>query len=405
MSDGGTHTGPAPAGRPERSEVRHIERTLAWLQPPGEGRRAGAPAAPLGQPARAASRREGRAFTLIELLVVVAIIALLVTIAMPSLGQAKLLAYRARCAAQMSSHGKALAAYVVASQSYPYYGNAGMSVPGYDWGHERGFTLFHAILQTVGIPSDTRTSFGTQAYIPEADEMWPGAVCPAMDFAAVWLWNERQYALGNFPNPGKAYQQRCSMSYQWNVCLRAATPNRPPSSHCGLIGRWAPSLENLDVHPNGLDGWLVFWTDYVLFPPASNGAFAAQATHPNEIANPARVAQGWDGCDLETAPNLGYVWPVWETENLTPGWHIGPFNRGTGGRALLNAARHGGSPNILYADGHVAADANRRINPDEDLGPCPWGTWEGLKTTTWDDFDADFGTLNHIVPRCEFYNE
>ena len=52
------------------------------------------------------------AFTLVELLIVVAILALLVSITMPSLMQVKVLARRSMCAVQMSQHSKALAAYV-----------------------------------------------------------------------------------------------------------------------------------------------------------------------------------------------------------------------------------------------------------------------------------------------------
>jgi len=55
--------------------------------------------------------RNCKAFTLIELLVVIAIIALLVSILMPALGKAKVLAKRAACAAQMRSIGLAAAIY------------------------------------------------------------------------------------------------------------------------------------------------------------------------------------------------------------------------------------------------------------------------------------------------------
>jgi len=52
-----------------------------------------------------------KAFTLIELLVVVAIIALLISILLPSLARARELAKRTACAANLSGIGKALATY------------------------------------------------------------------------------------------------------------------------------------------------------------------------------------------------------------------------------------------------------------------------------------------------------
>ena len=52
-----------------------------------------------------AGRRDGRAFTLVELLVVVAILALLVAIAMPSLGRARELGRRAVCSTNLRGLG------------------------------------------------------------------------------------------------------------------------------------------------------------------------------------------------------------------------------------------------------------------------------------------------------------
>src|SRR5512140_1283882 len=57
------------------------------------------------------SVRKRKGFTLIELLVVVAIIALLISILLPSLARAREIAKRAVCASNLSSIGKAIKVY------------------------------------------------------------------------------------------------------------------------------------------------------------------------------------------------------------------------------------------------------------------------------------------------------
>ena len=77
------------------------------------------------------------------------------------------------------------------------------------------------------------------------------------------------------------------------------------------------------------------------------------------------------------------------------------MSTGTKGWALLNGSRHVGGCNILYAEGHVASDAKRTIDPSKDLGTCPAGSWDGLRATSWDDHKRTFGTMWHIIPQQE----
>lgn len=72
-------------------------------------------------------RKKG--FTLIELLVVISIIALLVSILMPSLGKARELAERASCMATLNGAGKAWVMYMDSNDdSIPYIGENGQDI-------------------------------------------------------------------------------------------------------------------------------------------------------------------------------------------------------------------------------------------------------------------------------------
>ena len=123
----------------------------------------------------------------------------------------------------------------------------------------------------------------------------------------------------------------------------------------------------------------------------------------DEIAKAANVAEAFDGWDPHSIPDLNWADPgthgEWSWENIVPGWHVGPQSEHCNGWALLNGARHPESPNVLYADGHVAADATNNV-PTGQLSGLPGGaSWEASKVKSWYDFDAVFGTMGHIVPR------
>ena len=74
-------------------------------------------------------------------------------------------------------------------------------------------------------------------------------------------------------------------------------------------------------------------------------------------------------------------------------------------RQIVNAGRrppHFPVLLVLVADGHVAADGLREVPTGQLSSPPGSATWKDAKLMSWEDFDADFGTMGHIVPERSF---
>ena len=353
--------------------------------------------------------RKASAFTLIELLVVIAIIALLVSILVPSLTRARDMARKAVCSTTMSSHGKAVAMYVTSYGAYPHFAPwpwtwepRSFHLPSLGLTFDtptNGWPKFYAVLEMSDITGSERTTWGIWYYDGPISEIWDGCLCPSMDAPAILAAANNA---GNFPFGGNfmywTWYHKWAIGFQWNPHLRAANP----------LGRQPNKLTTeyiSDMHP--YDMWQ--WIEGAVTMP--NGIQVwTQAINPDELSQASDIAEAWDSWDLDSAPNV-----AWETEyypapqtcghdgEWTPGWHAGTAM--VRGRVLLNGARHNGSPNILYADGHVSADANRPIDPEGDKIVEHNAAYAGINARTWSNYNMLFGNLSHIVPHCEFVNK
>jgi len=331
--------------------------------------------------------KRSKAFTLVELLVVVGIIALLVTILMPSLSRALALARKAVCATQLNSFGKGSLLYVQDYNSYPPMGDNRFS----PW----GWSKFYGIMQVMGLQA-SRKERGIWDFSEwELDECWEKAFCPAMDYVKIIKKADMALAGGDHPLVKVSYH-RVAAGYQWNVTLRAAA--KPMSEYPS--GRWDTAL--WAPYP-GWGSWAYTgWSDYRLFLPGGSW-YIAQAIHPDEIEKPpARVAEAWDGFDYECLPNVTWPSGTSDRQGLCPGWHMGPQSYQTRGWAVMNGYRHPSSPNILYADGHSAADATRELKPNQ-MGSMPHnGSWMDMRLNSWPDYLKTWGTMHHIIPERGF---
>ena len=333
--------------------------------------------------------RRVNAFTLIELLVVIAIIALLVSILVPSLTRARDMARKAACSVNMSNHGKSMALYVSLYDSYPHMSPwPGMpsrpltSPTGSN--AVNGWPKFYGVLEMNGFKGTEKTSWGNWYYGGPVDEVWDGCLCPALDAPALWAAADHAADFGYDSN--RLYWtsfHKWAIAYQWNPHLRAATPQ----------GRYSNRLERYIE-------WMWQWIIPDLYL-RDGEHYYTQAINPGELSQPSHIAEAWDSWDLDSTPNIRWLTEIQQRNHMTPGWHGGVVWFATKG--ILNGARHKSSPNILYADGHVASDANLQIDPVKD-GFVDWDpAYAGLKAYTWSNYDTRmFGNADKLIPNCEF---
>ena len=336
--------------------------------------------------------RKANAFTLIELLVVIAIIALLVSILVPSLTRAREMARKALCSTTMSNHGKSVAMYVSLYDSYPHMTPWPWMSPtmmyvdsSFDDGLN-GWPKFYGVLEMANLKGTKKTTWGNWYYGGPVDQVWEGCLCPSMDAPAIWAACDNAASLEGEPSSGGSPLSRLSyhrwaIGYQWSPFLRAATP----------AGRYPNKLQTEFITTM----WQ--WVAPYLYLRDGNGYYI-QAVNPEELSQPSNIAEAWDSWDLDSAPAIPWLTVTQSEGPLTPGWHAGVVWFET--RAALNAARHKGSPNILYADGHVSADANRPFDVDDDDLSAKYA---GLQANSWSHYnEMMFGNADRLIPNREF---
>jgi len=371
--------------------------------------------------ARRSSRRR-RGFTLIELLVVVAIIALLVSILLPSLSKAREQAKAAVCATRLRTFGQAAVTYEAEYASYPLDNSWG----GFPGGGGRMFPICWYPNGSEGNPPDCRNGENPETFfdpvhgwlvryglrikadlpsnpmgfaegwenhpwgfycqsVLEPDTLWEGFWCPSQNHRNTHEDDSPEIDFaGAGTNRQNALQAvfKYASAYMNNRMIRSAVADRAISPK---PTRW-----------NGPD-W--DWTKYdnvwttpsvtIDHPEYGTADYHLQANVADKVSAPADCAYMVDSADYMVRPEeqIESRFGPTDADNISAGtW----FGLNWGHPALALGARHFATANVLYLDSHVSRDGQVPRNKRGSL----------VTASTFGDWVSQDGVGNqfHVMP-------
>jgi len=320
-------------------------------------------------PVQAGSRKAGirmnrRAFTLIELLVVVAIIALLVSILLPSLNKAREQAKGAVCASTMGQWGRAVAIYETDFGTFSPSRAHGALYSFTNNPADRKFDPPHSYYATYamkinpGVSDEDITMWGfgdalTDGYhgrfhyffkLMFEDELPEIFKCPSQDSGIIYTTNVETAPAGP-SSSSLSTTWRHTAAFTYNEMLRSATPR------VGDLGGRNPALPSPSNGPDGFTGnntqggppgvWLDLGSGVEDF-------YYVQAVSMSEVRSPSDCALWSDTLDRA----WGDIFPAGDFR----------MHGVTHGNKLVLSPRHLGSANVCYADAHVSRDGQQSFS-------------------------------------------
>jgi hypothetical protein len=313
------------------------------------------------------------------LLVVVAIIALLVSILLPSLNKAREQAKAAVCATQLRTFGQAAVTYEAEYASYPFdspWGPSGRMIPicWYPDGSEgsppdcrngsnpetffdptHGWLVRYGLRIKPDLPSNPM-GFATEwenfpwgfycQSVLEPDTLWEGFWCPSQNHR-----NTHEDDSPEIQFPGTGNQQdvlqtafKYASGYMNNRMIRSA-----------VDGRSLSPKPNLTVGPNfslAVDNAWSTPSVAIDHPEYGDDDYCLQADVPDKVTAPAECVYMVDSCDYRVRSEDRVESRYGGTEFSAGTW----FGLNWSRPALAMGARHLGTSNAVYMDNHVSRE-------------------------------------------------
>jgi len=360
----------------------------------------------------AASNRKAcrPAFTLIELLVVVAIIALLISILLPSLSKARDQAKAAVCASRVRTFAQAALMYETGEKAFPlvdsWPGAPVCSIPP-NSGDRRNMRegeqiwdpAIGRLAMDMGISPDVPgvLSADKQAWehfawgfyvqsTTQPETLWEGFWCPSQDHRNTHEEDSPEIIFDTSGNgqPWVQVRYKYASAYQQNRLIRSQVFRDGAE-------RRLPVKPTVIKPANFIDYDNIYSTPGVDINDSDVGPgdrYCVQGTNVSEIVMPADCAYMADssnfrlGDDVDEQTDDRYDNPYQ--------WSAGKFVLSNWGVAPAIGARHLGTGNVGYLDGHVSRDNQVPRNKRGQL----------VTGSTFADFieEGDVGGQHHIMP-------